>query len=362
MLSVVTRALSAVFRRVQFRTYRFKAPIGSSSGHLSLENKANQESQDFSDFHHFPLDAEIGQIRDELDAGLLLAAWGESLRRTASAKTIHDNLSALARFFDFAGRDSPGAITLQAVEEFARWQADAGAAAKTAENKVQSIRSFARWLVRRKVLAEDPLVDLPPAPKVETIPNFLSMEEQAECVRLAKGAGCHAEVVIALYAGLRMGELRLLTWQDVRFEAKMLVIPTTKSRHPRTVPLHPLALEVLRGQHEKSGQFLYVFAGGNARKDGTGGRGQWNRNRPRNKKTWGKIIKPITEAMPAFKRGPKRGVGRGWHLLRHTWASRLAQAGVSPYKLMKWGGWNSMQMVERYAHLAPAYDPDIEKL
>jgi integrase len=45
-----------------------------------------------------------------------------------------------------------------------------------------------------------------------------------------------------------------------------------------------------------------------------------------------------------------------FHDLRHTFASRLAMtAGVDLYTVQRAGGWKSQAMVQRYAHLSPAY-------
>lgn len=42
-----------------------------------------------------------------------------------------------------------------------------------------------------------------------------------------------------------------------------------------------------------------------------------------------------------------------FHDLRYTWASWLIQSGVPPSVLWEMGGWESIEMVRRYAHLAP---------
>jgi len=43
------------------------------------------------------------------------------------------------------------------------------------------------------------------------------------------------------------------------------------------------------------------------------------------------------------------------HALRHTFASRLAVAGVDPRTIQELGGWASLEMVERYTHLSPTH-------
>ena len=45
--------------------------------------------------------------------------------------------------------------------------------------------------------------------------------------------------------------------------------------------------------------------------------------------------------------------GIRFHDLRHTWASWLIQSGVPLSVLQEMGGWESIEMVRRYAHLAP---------
>ena len=49
------------------------------------------------------------------------------------------------------------------------------------------------------------------------------------------------------------------------------------------------------------------------------------------------------------------------HVMRHTFASLLVQAGVSIYKVARWMG-DGVEVVEKhYAHLAPQ-DRDIERM
>lgn len=43
-----------------------------------------------------------------------------------------------------------------------------------------------------------------------------------------------------------------------------------------------------------------------------------------------------------------------WHDLRHTWASWLVQRRVPLFVLQELGGWQSAEMVRRYAHLSPS--------
>lgn len=44
-----------------------------------------------------------------------------------------------------------------------------------------------------------------------------------------------------------------------------------------------------------------------------------------------------------------------WHDLRPTWAGWHVQTGTPIYELQELGGWDSMEMVRRYAHFAPEH-------
>ena len=44
-----------------------------------------------------------------------------------------------------------------------------------------------------------------------------------------------------------------------------------------------------------------------------------------------------------------------WHDLRHTWVSWHAQQGTPMSVLQELGGWESEEMVRRYAHFSPEH-------
>jgi YD repeat-containing protein len=44
-----------------------------------------------------------------------------------------------------------------------------------------------------------------------------------------------------------------------------------------------------------------------------------------------------------------------WHDLRHTWASWHVQQGTPLMVLKALGGWETLEMVQKYAHLSPSH-------
>lgn len=66
----------------------------------------------------------------------------------------------------------------------------------------------------------------------------------------------------------------------------------------------------------------------------------------------------VERARKALRDAGKAGTrldGFTWHGLRHTFASRLVMNGVDLLTVKELGGWRTLAMVQRYAHLAPGH-------
>jgi len=187
----------------------------------------------------------------------------------------------------------------------------------------------------------------------EPAPRFLDDTEIELALQVADKHGIGAEVRSALLTGLRMTELRMLAWADVHLDSRVLVVRKAKNRHYRHVALCQSAVDVLAGQSAVTGHCRYVFPG-RCRKGATGMRGhEW----------WTSALKPLQEAIPKFRELPGRCTGRGWHLLRHTWFTRLAEGGASMARISQWGGHSDVNFTRRrYAHLQEGYHDDIERV
>jgi integrase len=101
-----------------------------------------------------------------------------------------------------------------------------------------------------------------------------------------------------------------------------------KNGRTRTVPLNSIALETLK-RLKVDGEHIFVNDEG----------------------------MPYRSISSIFKRACKRAslIGVTPHTLRHTFASRLVMAGVDLRTVQELGGWQTLSMVERYAHLSPAH-------
>ena len=68
-------------------------------------------------------------------------------------------------------------------------------------------------------------------------------------------------------------------------------------------------------------------------------------------------LKPMKTVKTAFEKARAEAGLEDvrFHDLRHTFASRLVQGGVPLYDVMHLTGHKSLEMVQRYSHLAPDY-------
>lgn len=147
----------------------------------------------------------------------------------------------------------------------------------------------------------------------------------------------------AVYTGLRYSNVIKLKWRNVDLDRHLVWVDSvdSKSRKTISVPLSDKAIEILKRQEGKHGEFVFTY---NA-KPISSIKTSWNKS----------LIKAgIDVVVEKDEDGneTKKSTFR-FHDLRHTWASWHVQAGTPLPVLKELGGWHDMSMVMRYAHLAP---------
>jgi integrase len=135
----------------------------------------------------------------------------------------------------------------------------------------------------------------------------------------------------ALSTGLRQANVTGLEWSQLDMQRRVAWIhpDQAKARRAIPVPLNDEAVDVIRRQLGKHSARVFTFKGKPVRAVNT--------------KAWTRALH--LAGIEDFR----------WHDLRHTWASWHVQAGTSIRELQELGGWESVEMVRRYAHLAPEH-------
>jgi integrase len=158
--------------------------------------------------------------------------------------------------------------------------------------------------------------------------RWLTREEEAKLLACCPG-WLHRMIIFSVETGLRRGELVNLKWSDVQMQVRVIVVFGSKTKERRSVPLSQRAFQVLQvlRRLEETGEFVFVHSATDMRVN-------------------------VNTLRTAFDSALKRVRINDfhWHDLRHTFASRLAQAGVDPYTIQRLMGHKSFVTTQRYAH------------
>ncbi|OOH92158.1 integrase [Pasteurellaceae bacterium 15-036681] len=132
----------------------------------------------------------------------------------------------------------------------------------------------------------------------------------------------------ALLTGARRTEILSMTWDKIDFIRKVAIVSNdiAKSEKARSLLLNDDAIELLQKQKGKNPKYVFVGDKGQSLQD-------------INRKTFNKATEKCFLADFHF------------HDLRHTWASWHVQAGTPLFTLKELGGWETLEMVKKYAHL-----------
>lgn len=152
---------------------------------------------------------------------------------------------------------------------------------------------------------------------------------------------------LALATGLRESNVRLLAWQQVDMGRALAWVHADQAKAGKdmSIPLNADALDVLRGQlgHHKRWVFPVPRWEPKRRPEDQPRQVADSPTGKISNHAWRKAC--IRAGLPTLR----------FHDLRHTWASWHVQSGTPLAVLQELGGWASLTMVQRYAHLAVSH-------
>lgn len=207
----------------------------------------------------------------------------------------------------------------------------------------QSLLKFIRGVFQYAI--ESRYISANPAPNVRfkcgnKLPMVLT-EPQARLL-LEKARELSSEWyyhwALALYTGMRNGELYALTWDKVNFDNRTILVDTswnrydgfksTKSDYDRVVEIAPNLLVILKELKLKQYDSAFVLP----------------RMRNWDKGEQARMLKYFLGGLglPQVK----------FHDLRATWCTMMMSLGVEPIKVMSMGGWKSLSRLQIYVRKA----------
>ncbi len=234
-------------------------------------------------------------------------------------------VSAFARHF----RRCPSRLGPEEIRSYQVYLADElGRSFAVLNQTVCALRFLYRTTLRRQLV-----VDLIPyARRPKTLPVVLSRAEVSALLAATRSAKHHAIVATFYSTGIRLSELRSLRTSDLDASRGTIRIHGKGSRQ-RDVPLSSRLLSLLRSYWRDAGvTSLWLFPG-------------QERQRPLCRETIQKIVSRAATAARLEKRVSP-------HVLRHTFATHLLEAGVDLHRIQRILGHSKLATTTIYLHLA----------
>jgi integrase len=220
-------------------------------------------------------------------------------------------------------------ISRTVVDELSLKKVQTGASNGTVNRMLALLRS----ILRRAAFEWEWFSSVPRVRLLREPPRRVRYLTSAQAQRLLQELPIHLAEMAAfsLATGLRKSNVTGLQWEQVDMARCMAWVhpDQSKSRRAIPVPLNEDAMRVLALQTGRHPQFVFALKG--------------------------ESIVQVNTA--AWKKALKRaGIDNfRWHDLRHTWASWHVQNGTPLNVLQELGGWESPQMVRRYAHFSASH-------
>jgi len=214
--------------------------------------------------------------------------------------------------------------------------------AKVSVNRELSVLKniFNRMIEWKKYEGDNPVRQIKMVKENRGRTRFLEYNEEDRLLAAASEP-MRTIILLGIYTGLRIrSEALTLKKSDIDLKARRLTVQAAhaKNGETKTVPICTLLVDPLQEQMARSdSEWLFV----------------------RNDRTT-----PLREIKTAFYAACRRAKLSGVtpHVLRHTFASRLAMAGVDLRTIQELGGWKSITMVNRYAHLSEEHKTEAVEL
>ena len=193
---------------------------------------------------------------------------------------------------------------------------------KTYNHYRNTLATFCQWCVDRDWLATHPLLRVPTRRVPVNEIDYLQPEEIQDCLATFAGHWLLPGVAIAIYGGLRRGEVARLEWSDVDLTAKEITVRNsargwTKSARFRVVPMSEGLVALLRPLAQPKGSVL--------------GRST-------------RLTKTLEKVRARLALSPRWT----WLVFRHTFFTHHALAGTPLTLLREWGGHTDPKTTARY--------------
>ncbi|MCS7037206.1 MAG: tyrosine-type recombinase/integrase [Saprospiraceae bacterium] len=266
---------------------------------------------------------------------ILLNRYQQQLAtRRYSPKTRKNYCAAFVKFLRYIAPRLPLEVEKATVAEWLErevcWRNLSGSYQNTCINAVKFYYEVVEGLPCERYRIPRPRRD-------ESLPEVLSRAEIRQMISQTQNLKHRCILMLAYGAGLRLSEILNLTPQDIDLKRMVIRIRHDKRKKDREVPLSPLLLDHLRQYCQQERPRVWLFEGTTAGKRYS-------------ERSAEEVVRRAAE-----RAGIRRKVSI--HMLRHSYAAHLLEAGASIHYLQEMLGHDSIKTTERYLYVARSHQP-----
>lgn len=264
--------------------------------------------------------------------------WEEYKRRNPDVKGINNDQNRFETHLSIFKNIKPAEITPTMIDDLRLSLVKLGRKPGTIRNVLELLRRIVFFGIKKGLIASENVYTNFEMPKVNNeITEDLSPEQLKallDAIYKTNNKKAANMMLMALYTGLRRGEMFSLKWEHIDWEHGFINLvgledgTRAKSGRSERIPMNEMARELLHSMPRQNSPYVFPGRSGDRLVDI---RKQAN------------ALKKEAGLPPDF---------RPFHGLRHVYASMLASSGkVSMYELQKLMTHKSATMTQRYAHL-----------
>jgi site-specific recombinase XerD len=239
-----------------------------------------------------------------------IALFAEYLKTSKAKETVAAYESDLNRFRFHSPMDTIFGVTPEAIQRWLAASSAEGNSMATLHRKLATMRAFGRWGVRKELWKVSPAETIDPIRRPKHLPRPFSDDEVAALLALVLLPREALIRGLLLFTGLRVTPICGIKVGDVSFSPPTMRV-LVKGAKQQVVKLHPDLVDPLRKyitEHTDRKAQTLLFTK-------ESGRHPHRRDLERMTKRWGERA-DVLDCTP--------------HRFRHTFATKLIRAGVSP--------------------------------
>ena len=254
--------------------------------------------------------------------------YSESYHTYRTSLTYKTTFNSLLKYF---GNINLSDLTKKKIEEYTQYKIR-NVSLYCARKDLINIKASLNWGVQNNYLLENPSSTIKRIKLPERLPVFFSKSDFKKLLDVIDLMDIKDIVIVAANTGLRQGELINLTFKQVNFKDRTIILDNqlhiTKSKKVRTVPLNNTAFSIIEKRYTGiTDDFIFTINNEPIKQD------------------------YLIHKFKKYVRATDINQSLKFHSLRHTFASRLVKEGVSIFKVSKLLGHADVSTTQIYAHL-----------